>query len=388
MRRLGINWQIGARSGWGTYGVNLCRELLLKGRRPVPLHVWPGMALPPDDQDLMRPALIEHQLFRRLSELHGPAPLPFPVLHAMADWLDMPDNAAEFPGAPDLGVAFFEHAAIPRENIERAGRLALIVAGSSWNANVLASLGLRNVAFCPQGIDPALFKPGPRHGAYPRRFVVFSGGKLEYRKGQDLLVKAFDIFRRRHPEALLVTAWHNPWAPSLATLARSPHVEGVPEIREGRIMVGDWLLRQGLPADSFVDLGPLPNHEVAGILREVDIAAFPNRCEGGTNLVAMECMACGVPAILSRNTGHLDLLAEAGASFSLDLQLPLDALTGDPALAGWGESAIDEIVEALETVHGDPAEAARRGRAAAAFMAGWSWSVQVDRLLAAVDRVC
>ncbi len=40
-------------------------------------------------------------------------------------------------------------------------------------------------------------------------------------------------------------------------------------------------------------------------------AVFANRAEGGTNLVAMECMACGVPTILSRNTGHLDLIEDA-----------------------------------------------------------------------------
>ena len=44
------------------------------------------------------------------------------------------------------------------------------------------------------------------------------------------------------------------------------------------------------------------------VLREVDVAVFPNRCEGGTNLVAMEALASGLTCILSKNTGHLDLI--------------------------------------------------------------------------------
>jgi glycosyltransferase involved in cell wall biosynthesis len=44
------------------------------------------------------------------------------------------------------------------------------------------------------------------------------------------------------------------------------------------------------------------------VLQEMNVAVFPNRAEGGTNLVAMECMACGLPVILSGNTGHLDLI--------------------------------------------------------------------------------
>ena len=44
------------------------------------------------------------------------------------------------------------------------------------------------------------------------------------------------------------------------------------------------------------------------LLKQADLAVFPNRCEGGTNLVAMEAIACGVPTVLSANSGHLDLL--------------------------------------------------------------------------------
>ena len=38
------------------------------------------------------------------------------------------------------------------------------------------------------------------------RFLIFSGGKMELRKGQDIVLAAFKIFARRHPEATLVTA--------------------------------------------------------------------------------------------------------------------------------------------------------------------------------------
>ncbi|MBY0431637.1 MAG: glycosyltransferase, partial [Rhodospirillales bacterium] len=250
----------------------------------------------------------------------------------------------------------------------------------------LQDLGLDNVRFCPQGIDPSLFHPAPPTGFLADRFVIFSGGKLEYRKGQDIVVAAFRAFRQRHPEALLLTAWHNLWPQSVATLARSPHVSGPPEITEGNLQTTRWLCDNGLPPDSFIDLGALSNAATAPLLREADIALFPNRCEGGTNLVAMECMACGVPCILSRNTGHLDLTVE-GACYALDRQLDIGTLAGLPSKRGWGESGIEEIVECLEAAWRDRDEARRRGAAAAAMMAGWSWSRQIDRLLAAISEV-
>ena len=47
---------------------------------------------------------------------------------------------------------------------------------------------------------------------------------------------------------------------------------------------------------------------MSSLLKQADLAVFPNRCEGGTNLVAMEAIACGIPTLLSANSGHLDLM--------------------------------------------------------------------------------
>jgi glycosyltransferase involved in cell wall biosynthesis len=77
-----------------------------------------------------------------------------------------------------------------------------------------------------------------------------------------------------------------------------------------------WI-RSGCARGQILDLGAVPNREKPSILCEMDVAVFPNRCEGGTNLVAMECMACGLPVILSRNTGHLDLI-DGDNCFALD----------------------------------------------------------------------
>lgn len=43
--------------------------------------------------------------------------------------------------------------------------------------------------------------------------------------------------------------------------------------------------------------------QLAEALAEADVALFPNRGEGGTNLMAMQAMASGVPTVLSANSG-------------------------------------------------------------------------------------
>jgi glycosyltransferase involved in cell wall biosynthesis len=101
--------------------------------------------------------------------------------------------------------------------------------------------------------------------------------------------------------------------------------------------------RECIPPRTVVDLGALPISAMLRLYREMDVGLFPNRCEGGTNLVAMECMAFGVPVILSRNTGRLDLVAP-DRCFPLEQQSRTDGAEH----VGWGQSDVGEIVETLE----------------------------------------
>ena len=136
-----------------------------------------------------------------------------------------------------------------------------------------------------------------------------------------------------------------------------------------------WLEANGVPKRQVLDLGRVPNSEMPRILREADVALFPNRAEGGTNLVAMECMACGLPTILSANTGHLDLIRGSNC-YALHTQTPI----ADPQCLGWGESDIDEIVEALEAAYCDRSEAQQRGCRGAEMLAEMSWGRQLGKL--------
>jgi glycosyltransferase involved in cell wall biosynthesis len=225
-----------------------------------------------------------------------------------------------------------------------------------------------------QGVDPALFHPAPRRGLMPDRFLVFSGGKLERRKGQDLVLAAFRVFAQRHPDALLVTAWHSPWPKVARTLDVSGLAAPVPFAGSGAADVTGWAVASGVPANQILDLGLIPNASMPPVLREMDVALFPNRCEGGTNLVAMECMACGVPAILSRNSGHLDLI-EDGNCYPLERQAGLAGKEGPfNGVSGWGESDVDEIVAALEAAYADRDDARRRGLAGAQTLSRHSWA--------------
>lgn len=385
-----FGWGLSSFFGWGVYGLNLALALI---------H-HPAYALlcaqTIDAEEVVLDPLRQRSLLpmtaasAALQEAIGAAPsaqlnLDAPVLIALGrDFASVPlAHGKWLTGTPTIGVAFLEQAALSPLALRRAEQLALIVAGSSWNEAVLRANGVHAAATVLQGVDTSLFHPAPRAGLFPGRFVIFSGGKLEFRKGQDLVLAAFRAFRQRHPEALLLTAWHSPWSDLAATVAGAGTLPPT-MAADGTLDVLAWTCANGIPPDAVIALAATPNVAMPHVVREADVAVFPNRCEGGTNLVAMECLACGVPTILSDNTGHRDLLAH-GIAVPLQRQSPvhrdgLDTLD-------WGESDIEEIVERLEAVWRDRSEAAAVGARAATFMPRLDWRIQGERLLRAIEPV-
>lgn len=383
--RLGVGWQLFPSTGWGVFGINLARQLLAQ-RLALPVPLVEPLLAGTDNATAaaLRPAVEAwSEMSAALARLPqgGSLEVAYPVLHGLGNDLAGGSELQQVRGAPDFGMVFFENTRISPSSLEQArSRFRRVLAGSTWNAEVLRALGLANVSVCLQGIDTSVFQPRPKTNAFPGRFVVFSGGKLEYRKGQDLVIAAFRAFRAQHPDALLVTAWHNFWPGSVATLSRSPYVRGLPDYDENnQLRLAPWLADNGLPEGSFIALPPLPNSRMAEVYRELDVALFANRAEGGTNLVAMECLASGVFSILSNNTGHLDLV-KATDSYVLEDQASVRGASPDEGVDGWGESSVDEIVMALEWTYANRDAARASGEASARSMADWSWAVQSAKL--------
>jgi len=394
MKALGLNWQVGSKFGWGTYGMELALHLLRRGG-PAPVLLQASADIRTDE---LRHARLDH--IRRFSAnvLAGKGPIDLTrrgnglvVAHALG-------NNAESAFAPDpvkawadrqVALTFIENTACSDAARNHFKSFPLVVAGSQWCRDMLAALGAVDPVACIQGVDPAVFHPAPRRGDFRERFTIFSGGKLEFRKGQDIVLAASKAFQSRHPETLLVSVWGNLWKRStgLAQFRHSPHVSGPPPITASRgIDWKAWMTELGVAMNDVTMFAFFSHDLLPMLIREADVALFPNRAEGGTNLVAMETMACGVPTILSANTGHLDIIRE-GACIPLRRQRPVAAAEPGLGTEGWGESDVDEIVEALESVWQDRAKARAIGAAGAAHMAQLTWEVQLDKLMGLIEGV-
>lgn len=274
-------------------------------------------------------------------------PLPDVTLHCISGHDLRPMNPQDW-GTINIGYCFFENDIEVLRHSRRAAReWDFIVAGSSWCEYQLRIGGVRQTATILQGIDPANFYPMP-----PRvddgRFVVFSGGKFEYRKGQDLVIAAMRVFMQRHKDAYLVASWINQWPFSLATMAQSPHIAFRMSNDDCLTILQRTLSENGIPGER-VQLAPLvDNAMIHQLYQQTDVGIFPNRCEGGNNMVMCEYMASGRTVVASDATGHADVISDHNA-FRLTEYTPLlvkDA-AGNPT-GIWHEPSLDELLEQLE----------------------------------------
>jgi glycosyltransferase involved in cell wall biosynthesis len=373
-----LGWPISSLHGWGVYGLNLA--LQWAGDPDIALATAcesVGIDIDPLQARALAPFIVRSVALQNGLQQYanGQASVGGTLLGGLNDSFQMPPcmHNVRVTGDPTIGVIFFENALSP-EAVERANLFPCTVTGSHWNEALLRAYGVKSVRTVHQGFDPAQFHPGPKPNLLPDRFLIFSGGKAEYRKAQDLVLAAFKIFSERHPEAMLVTAWYNHWPDGIRSLDWSGLLPPVPLHKTtNQIDVAAWAAANGIGADRVIDLGTVPNPKMPAVLREMDVALFPNRAEGGTNLVAMEAMACGLPVILSRNTGHIDLIDGENCYPLDDQRLAARGFAGIEGVPGWGESRIEEIVARLEEIFTGRAEARRRGQRAAELMARLTW---------------
>lgn len=384
-----INWALSSLTGYGIHGLYLLMQHIRRGGRYFTLTdgVIPPVILPPPFDQTLAPLLEPAaEAGRRLAADPG-LNLVFeaPVLHGVGNNFAGFRHWNRVRGRPDVACAALEQMHSTPEWVEHLRRYDMFIAFSRWNADFLRGLGLDNVHLCHQGADTNLFfpQPAPRQDG---RFVIFSGGKFEFRKGQDIVVAAFRRFVADHPEAKLIVAWQSMAEVDAAPFAAAGLCRSVPQRAASGpgLEIGAWLEREGLPPGSFIALPWVTSADLARMHGFCDMAVFPNRCEGGTNFVAMECLASGVPTYVSANTGHLDLIDLVGCE-ALRAQSPVPPQASFLSTEGWGQTDVDEVVAAMEAVYANPAAARQKAAVTAAAMKAWDWGLQNEKMLAVID---
>lgn len=288
-----------------------------------------------------------------------------------------------FPGARadiNIGYTFFENE-LSERSVANAARYDSVLGGSTWCRDRMVEKGIANCDVLIQGIDPKVFHP-IEQATRDDRFVIFSGGKFELRKGQDLVLRAVKIMQEKYPDVWLVNCWYNLWPSSTQLMTYSQHIRFEHHENEPWLeTMGRTYAQNGLDADRIITHELVPQARQRELFARTDIGLFANRCEGGTNLVLMEYMACAKPVVASNNTGHKDIVNDDNALL-LKHQAPYNILDANGNLFGrWHESSLDEIVAQLEYAYHHRDELQRIGRQAGEDLKRFTWDDSTRQLL-------
>lgn len=168
----------------------------------------------------------------------------------------------------------------------------------------------------------------PLSETLPKRFILCTGN-MQPVKGQDILIKAFALIAKQHPDLYLVLVGDGPTKTDLLGLTAGLGVHN-------RI----WFL------------GSRGSGEISAVLRACTFYVQPSRSEGGHPLAVMEAMLAGKAVIASAASGlqemiqheHNGLLSppEDPAGMSLQMERLLSTPSLRQQLAAEGEKTAEE----------------------------------------------
>jgi tetratricopeptide (TPR) repeat protein len=303
------------------------------------------------------------------------------VFHALTDFNFFPMFNVK--GARNYGYTFFENE-LNDTSVVNARRFDKIFAGSEWCREKMEAKGILNNETLIQGVDPELFYPIEESGE-SGLFKIFSGGKFELRKGQDLVLKAVKILQQKYADIVLINSWYNIWPATMRAMRYSDHINFELSGPNWHEQMRHICAINNINGDKILTLPLTPNNKMRELYKKTDIALFPNRCEGGTNLVLMEYMACGKPVIASFNSGHKDIITDDN-SYPLRKMKEFKLFDNEKRLiADWEEPDIDEIVSLIEFAYNNRDAIKAKGKSAGEHMKKFTWEASANTLLNNID---
>jgi glycosyltransferase involved in cell wall biosynthesis len=184
-------------------------------------------------------------------------------------------------------ISFFEINKLDTRRINNLNSSDIIFCPSKWAKTVYKKHNINaELVLCPMGIDTNIFRPIYRKKNENYKF--FNIGKIEIRKGHDILCDLFNNAFTQGDNVELHIKWNNPF------LSPEEHQK--------------WAnLYKNTPLGNkiFFHNTNLKNLEFCQLINEMDCVILPTRAEGW-NFPAIQALSCGKALIITNYSAHTE----------------------------------------------------------------------------------
>ena len=348
-----------SRTGYGVAGSHLLAALQ---RREVPVTLFPLGAVDPSLTE--NPRLGE--AMARQDRYRGDLPSV-----RISQAFDLAQHVGR---GPRVAFPIFELDTFTARELHHLRQQDGVLVCTEWARQVCHQNGLTDVPIdvVPLGVDRSVFNPQVTPARRWPDTVFLQVGKLEARKGQLELLRAFEAAFTPKDQVRLVLACGNPFIPRETLDAQ------LRPFRQSPMAARITLITS--------ELATL--RDVAALMAGADCGVFPVRAEGW-NLEALEMLSMGKAVIATHCTAHTAYLSPANARLIQVDQLEVAHGGRAPGRwAAWGPSQHEQLVTQLRAVH-----AARREGALPVNQEGIAtaerhqWEDAADALLRGIQTV-
>lgn len=347
------------RTGYGVTGAHLLRALQARG---VPVSFTPIGGV---DRSITHNAALD-------LALQPPAPFRADAPSVrLAQAFDLAQHAGR---GPRVGFTIFETDAFSDTELQHLRFQDAVLVCTPWAREVCYANGLsdRPVHIVPLGVDRDIYNEHVTPARTWTETVFLQVGKLEARKGQLELLRAFEAAFSPNDHVRLVLACHNPFVKKEAFDA------ALAPFRASSMAARITILCSELAS----------SRDVAALMAAADCGVFPARAEGW-NLEALEMLSMGKAVIATAATAHTAFLSSQNARL-----IAVDAM--EPALGGsiaghwpaWSAAQHEQLVEQLRAVHAERSSGALTiNEAGLATARAHSWDASAAALLTALSHI-
>ncbi len=350
--------------GYGVFSHNLIRAFDEHVSKEVSLFPMP---LKPDFSDATIERWIENgKKFRRdqpsLMIFQGP-------------WLN------RFTGSPMIGLPIFELDVVPEYDLCIFKTLDAMIQASHWGKAVLEQHGVKHVHVVPGGYDPAAYFQEmtleQKWERIQKQGVSFVHvGKWEPRKSSEEILRCF-ARATADPKMRANLLFHvcNPFDPKWfepirGFLAQQGFAQSGMHFMRGetRILV---------PQERF-------RTDTRKLYHMAEFGIWASKAEGW-NLPLLECLACGIPCLTTRNTAHQDYLSPG----IYPDELLLSTNKTEPTREGgvWWPIHQEELTHKIQAILADPMKFLLLESHCLASVKDFTWKNSALKLQEALKRI-